>query len=153
MAVVVIYDANVLYPSYQRSLLIEVARAGLVRARWTEQILDEVFRNLKKNRTDLNPAGLDRTRVLLNDAIRDVLVTGYEPLIEALDLPDPDDRNEGAGRPVLPVYRTEAEPVGAGRNSGRRCTGPERDSVARAGRRGPTRGSVVGVAAWWCQIR
>jgi hypothetical protein len=27
------------------------------------------------------------------DAIRDVLVTGYEPLIEALDLPDPDDRH------------------------------------------------------------
>ncbi|GAA4757808.1 hypothetical protein GCM10023328_47080 [Modestobacter marinus] len=43
MAFVVVYDANVLYPSYQRSLLIEVARAGLVRARWTEQILDEVF--------------------------------------------------------------------------------------------------------------
>jgi hypothetical protein len=35
----------------------------------------------------------------------------------------------------------------------RRCTGPERDSAARAGRRGPARGSVAGVAAWWCQIR
>lgn len=93
MAFVVVYDANVLYPSYQRSLLIEVARAGLVRARWTEQILDEVFRNLKKNRPDLNPANLDRTRVLMNGAIRDVLVTGYEPLIDVLELPDPGDRH------------------------------------------------------------
>lgn len=93
MAFVVVYDANVLYPSYQRSLLIEVARAGLVRARWTEQILDEVFRNLRKNRPDLNPASLDRTRELMNGAIRDVLVTGYEPLIDVLELPDPDDRH------------------------------------------------------------
>lgn len=93
MAFAVIYDANVLYPSYQRNLLIEVGRAGLVRARWTEQILDEVFRNLKKNRTDLDPDKLDRTRDLMNDSIRDVLVRGYEPLIEALDLPDPDDRH------------------------------------------------------------
>ncbi|GAA4732715.1 hypothetical protein GCM10023328_09990 [Modestobacter marinus] len=93
MAFVVVYDANVLYPSHQRSLLIEVARAGLVRARWTEQIIDEVFRNLKKNRPDLNPASLDRTRELMNGAIRDVLITGYEPLIDVLELPDPDDRH------------------------------------------------------------
>ena len=93
MAFAVVYDANVLYHSYQRSLLIEVAQAGLVRARWTEQILDEVLRNLKKNRPDLSPARLDRTRELMNGAIRDVLVTGYEPLIGALDLPDPGDRH------------------------------------------------------------
>jgi len=93
VAFAVVYDANVLYHSYQRSLLIEVAQAGLVRARWTEQILDEVLRNLKKNRPDLSPARLDRTRELMNGAIRDVLVTGYEPLIGALDLPDPGDRH------------------------------------------------------------
>jgi hypothetical protein len=29
----------------------------------------------------------------MNKAIRDVMVTGYEPLIDALDLPDPDDRH------------------------------------------------------------
>jgi|tagenome__1003787_1003787.scaffolds.fasta_scaffold20646156_2 hypothetical protein len=29
----------------------------------------------------------------MNGAIRDVLVTGYEPLIEGLKLPDPDDRH------------------------------------------------------------
>ncbi|MFT3861144.1 hypothetical protein [Micropruina sp.] len=29
----------------------------------------------------------------MNDAIRDVAVTGYEPLIDKLELPDPDDRH------------------------------------------------------------
>ena len=38
----VIYDANVLYPNLVRDLLIRVAQAGLVRARWTDEILDEV---------------------------------------------------------------------------------------------------------------
>lgn len=89
----VIYDANVLYPSLLRDLLIRVAQAGLVRARWTDEILDEVFRNLLDDRPDLDPERLARTRTLMNQAIRDVLVTGYEPLKEVLDLPDPDDRH------------------------------------------------------------
>jgi predicted nucleic acid-binding protein len=89
----VIYDANVLYPSLLRDLLIRVAQARLVRARWTDQILDEIFRKLIVNRPDLAPKALARTRTLMNEAIPDVLVTGYEPLIEVLDLPDPDDRH------------------------------------------------------------
>ncbi|TCC20566.1 PIN domain-containing protein [Kribbella sindirgiensis] len=93
MSFIVVYDANVLYPNSLRDLLIRVAQAGLVEAKWTDEILDETFRNLKLNRTDLDPAKLDRTRELMNRAIRDVLVTDYEPLTEILDLPDPDDRH------------------------------------------------------------
>lgn len=93
MPFIVIYDANVLYPNSLRDLLIRVAQASLVQAKWTDQILDETFRHLKENRPDLDPAKLDRTRILMNSAIRDVLVTGYEPLIEVLDLPDLDDRH------------------------------------------------------------
>lgn len=90
---VVVYDANVLYPSTLRDVLIRVGLARLVQPKWTEQILDEVFRNLRANRPDLDPVRLDRTRRLMNDAIRDVTVTGYEHLIDQLDLPDPDDRH------------------------------------------------------------
>ncbi len=93
MPFVVLYDANVLYPSTLRDLLIRVAQAGLVQAKWTDQILNEVFANLTANRPDLDPQKLARTRVLMNRAVRDCLVTGYEPLIEAVDLPDPDDRH------------------------------------------------------------
>jgi hypothetical protein len=79
---IVVYDANVLYPSSLRDLLIRVGQVGLVRAKWTNEILDETFRNLKLNRPDLDEGRLDRTRQLMNLSIRDVLVTGYEPLIE-----------------------------------------------------------------------
>jgi predicted nucleic acid-binding protein len=93
MAFVAIYDASVLYPSTTRDLLIRIAQAGLVQAKWTETILDEVFDSLTKNRPDLDPAKLSRTRDLMAAAIRDVLVTGYQPLIDVVTLPDPDDRH------------------------------------------------------------
>ena len=44
MAFVVVYDANALYPNAQRDLLLRLARAGLVQAKWTSQILDEMRR-------------------------------------------------------------------------------------------------------------
>lgn len=93
MPAVVVYDANVLYPSTLRDVLIRVGLARLAYPKWTERILDEVFRNLRANRPDLDPARLDRTRRLMNDSIRDVTVVGYEHLIDQLDLPDPDDRH------------------------------------------------------------
>ncbi len=93
MSFIVVFDANVLYPSTLRDLLIRIAQAGLVRAKWTEQILDEVFSNLRKNRPDLAPEKLRRTRDLMNVAVRACPVTGYEPLVGALPLPDPDDRH------------------------------------------------------------
>ncbi len=93
MAFVVIYDACVLYPAPLRDLLLRVATTGLVRARWTEAILDECFRNILENRPDLNEASLSRTRAFMNKAVPDCLVTGYEKLIDSLILPDPDDRH------------------------------------------------------------
>lgn len=93
MGFVAVYDACVLYPSTLRDLSIRIAQAGLVQAKWTEMILDEVFSNLRENRPDLDVGRLERTRELMMGAIRDVLVVGYEPLIEAIALPDPDDRH------------------------------------------------------------
>lgn len=93
MAFTAVYDACVLYPNHLRDLLIRIAQAGLVRARWTERILDEVFTALEKQRPDLDQDRLRRTRGLMAGAIRDVLVVNYEPLIAAVDLPDPDDRH------------------------------------------------------------
>lgn len=93
MAFVVIYDANVLYPGTLRDLLIRVAMAGMVQAKWTSEILDETFTSLKANRPDLDPARLDETRRRMMSAVRDCLVRDYEPLIRVVDLPDPDDRH------------------------------------------------------------
>jgi hypothetical protein len=44
VAFVVVYDACVLYPAPLRDLLVRLASTDLVRARWTDQILDECFR-------------------------------------------------------------------------------------------------------------
>jgi hypothetical protein len=87
MAFIAVYDACVLYPSTLRDLLIRIAQAGLVQAKWTDAILDEVFRNLRENRPDLDADRLKRTRELMMGAVRDVLVVGYEPLIETVTRP------------------------------------------------------------------
>ena len=88
-----LFDASVLYPSLTRNLLIHLATSGLVAARWTEQIQDEWTRNLLLDRADLTPERLARTRRLMETAVPDGLVDGYQPLIESLSLPDPDDRH------------------------------------------------------------
>jgi len=66
---------------------------GLFRAKWTEKIHDEWIRNLLANRHDLDPAKLARTRGLMNEAVPDSLVEGYQNLIAGLRLPDEDDRH------------------------------------------------------------
>lgn len=73
MAFVVIYDACVLHPSTLRDLLIRIAQSGLVRARWTEAILDETFASVAERCPDISPANLQRTRELMCRAVRDCL--------------------------------------------------------------------------------
>jgi predicted nucleic acid-binding protein len=93
MPFIVVYDANALYGNAQRDLLIRIAQSGLVQAKWTDQILDEMLSNLGKKRPDILADKLGVLRELMNRAVRDCLVTGYEPLVESLHLPDPDDRH------------------------------------------------------------
>ena len=90
---VVIYDSCVLYPAPLRDLLVRLARTGLFRAHWTDAIHDEWISNLLEDRPDLSAVQLERTRQLMNAAVRDCLVTDYEGRIENLTLPDPDDRH------------------------------------------------------------
>ncbi|MGI8548347.1 MAG: PIN domain-containing protein [Gemmatimonadaceae bacterium] len=93
MAFVVIYDACVLYPAPVRDLLLRIANTGIVRARWSERILDECFRSIVVQRPDLAPQALERTRRLMREAVPDCMVTGFEHLEDGLELPDPDDRH------------------------------------------------------------
>lgn len=100
MAFTALYDANVLHPPGLRDLLIRLGQTGLFRARWTEQILDEMVRSILRRRRDLVEQRLERTRQLMCEAVSDCLVTGYESLIDGLTLPDPDDRHVLATRLV-----------------------------------------------------
>ena len=48
MAFIVVYDACVLYPAPLRDLLIRIANAGIVQAKWSERILDECLPSLRR---------------------------------------------------------------------------------------------------------
>lgn len=87
------FDANVFYGARLRSLILHLAQTKLFRARWSDAVHDEWIGNLMRNRPDLRPAALATTRRAMDTSVLDALVTGYEPLMAALELPDPDDRH------------------------------------------------------------
>jgi predicted nucleic acid-binding protein len=88
-----VYDACVLYPAPLRDFLMWLGLSGRFRARWSAQIHDEWKRNLLINRPDLSAEQLDRTSALMDRAIPGALVTGFEPLMAGLSLPDPNDHH------------------------------------------------------------
>ncbi|MFM9962383.1 MAG: PIN domain-containing protein [Planctomycetaceae bacterium] len=89
----VVLDACVLYSAPLRDLLIRVAQASLIRARWTEDIHAEWMRNVLIKNPQTTLERLSRTKSLMNAAVRDCLVTGFHELVATLHLPDPDDRH------------------------------------------------------------
>ena len=89
----VVYDACVLYPAPLRDLLIRLGRSGIVRARWSDAILDEMVQAILSQRPDLDSASQLRTRALMCAAVEDCLVVGFDRLIPAIHLPDPNDRH------------------------------------------------------------
>jgi hypothetical protein len=93
VAFVVLYDACVLHPAPVRDLLLRIAGSGIVRARWTDRILDECFSSILARRPDLDASALARTRALMCAAVPDCLISGFEELEHDLDLPDPKDRH------------------------------------------------------------
>jgi hypothetical protein len=89
----VVYDACVLYPAPLRSFLMYLAMTGLYRARWTNDIHEEWMRNVQEDYPDITRQKAELIRDLMNAHVADCIVTGYEMLIPALPLPDPDDRH------------------------------------------------------------
>jgi predicted nucleic acid-binding protein len=93
----VIFDACVLHPAELRDFLMWLARTRLFRAKWTATIHDEWIRSVVRRRPDEQQEELRkrllRTANIMNSAIPDSLVAGYESLITGIQLPDPDDRH------------------------------------------------------------
>ncbi len=88
----VFIDANVFYGARLRSLILYLAQTKLFRARWSARIHDEWTSNVAAKR-GIDIAKLNRTRALMDRAVPDCLVTGYEKFEGAIDLPDRDDRH------------------------------------------------------------
>lgn len=99
----VVFDTNVLFPQCLRDLLIRLAMKDLFRAKWSRIILEELKKSLiEKDRSLAVKLGrpakfsherLDRLIDLMNNAVRDSLVTGYEDIEKSLNLPDPKDNH------------------------------------------------------------
>ena len=82
-----------------------MAEAGLFRVLWTEEILAETARNIVRDTPGLTMEHLEKTFAAMRRAFPDAMISGYEPLIEAMTKP-----SEGPPR-------TRSR----GRRSGRRC--------------------------------
>lgn len=89
---VVILDANVLYPFGVRDVLLTFAEEGLYRARWSKQILEEMVTAITRRRPD-REASILSTRDAMIEAFPEAEVIGHEGLIDALHLPDENDRH------------------------------------------------------------
>lgn len=89
----VVLDACVLYPARLRDLLMHLGIAGLYQPKWSAEIHREWCRNLLMNRPDITQAALTRTVELMERALPDARVVGFETLIEGLTLPDENNRH------------------------------------------------------------
>ena len=115
---IALYDACVLYPAPLRDLLMHLAISDLFSAKWTGAIHEEWIASVLEKRPDLKREQLQRTRDLMDAHVRDCLVTGYEHIIPALTLPDPNDRHVlaaaiRAGADIIVTYNLHDFPTDA----------------------------------------
>jgi len=87
-----VLDANVLYSSYLRDLLLELARQGFFDPHWSQEILDEVQRALVRKfpGTDTQQ---EQKMILLNRALPNALISDHLHLVGGLVGTDPKDRH------------------------------------------------------------
>jgi len=89
---IVVLDANLLYPFQLRNLLVQFGVDGVIAPRWTARIHEEWIRKLvAAGRVPLDR--LRRTRDLMERALPDAEVRDWEQHMDGLALPDPDDRH------------------------------------------------------------
>jgi len=81
---IALLDANVLWSTAVRDTLLRAAEYMLFRPVWSAEILDEVARNLKRRRPDLDPARIDRTLSRMRAHFPEALVADFETLIPAM---------------------------------------------------------------------
>lgn len=73
-------------------MLMRLALTDLFKAHWSDHIHEEWINSLLKQRKFTRDK-LNRVRELMDSHAKDAKVTGYEPLIDNLELPDPNDRH------------------------------------------------------------
>lgn len=95
-------DTCVLVPSLQRDVLLQCAAAGVYRPVWSTAILEELSYTLTRRMTardrseDEVNAYVTRLCRQMRRAFPDATVTGWEGLLPAITVPDPDDAHVAA---------------------------------------------------------
>lgn len=87
----VVLDACVLYPMYLRDTLLRAAEVSLYRLHWSEEILDEMSRNIVANGHATAQSAQYLLR-MMRTAFPEAEVSGYQVLIGSM-LNDPKDRH------------------------------------------------------------
>lgn len=87
-----ILDANVLFTKLQCDALLSLADAGLYAAKWSADIEREWMASRLEKYPGSEEVNAEKARQMC-EAIPDCMVTGYEPFIQFLELPDPNDRH------------------------------------------------------------
>lgn len=88
-----VLDACVLVPISLADTLLRLAERGLYQPLWSVRILEEAQRDVAHVHPDLDPERIGRRFTDLDAAFVDSCVRGWEPLVDAITLPDPDDRH------------------------------------------------------------
>ena len=86
-------DACVLVPMVLADTLLRVAERGLYRPLWSAAVLDETRAAVVRVHPGIDRDLVERRLRMMNEAFEDALVTGWEPLLVGVTLPDPDDRH------------------------------------------------------------
>jgi len=94
MHLVVVLDADVLFPMYLRDTLLRLSRAGCFRLHWTDEILAEMTRNLVKQGAmqELNAA---RLATKMSTTFEEARVEDWEKHVDAVSN-HPKDRHVAA---------------------------------------------------------
>jgi predicted nucleic acid-binding protein len=90
VSLVALLDANVLWSAAVWDTLLLAVEHDLFRPAWSERILDEMARNLKSKRPDLDPARIDRTVSLMLAHFPEAVVSDYDKLIPGLQVHESD---------------------------------------------------------------
>ena len=72
---IVLLDANILFSAPMRDIFIQLTMTDIFRAKWSEDIHREWIDSLLRNQPQRDHAVLERTRDLMNQEVRDCLVT------------------------------------------------------------------------------
>jgi len=89
----IVLDANVIVPIVATDLLLRLAEREFYRPLWSARIMDETFHTISKIHSEFTEVQIRNPLADMNEAFEDALVTGWEEIEVALDLPDMDDRH------------------------------------------------------------